>query len=45
MQCAHLENSFWFSLSVVIFAFSASDLNLQEYIAEAAKTEHYVEKN
>ena len=45
MQCVHLENSFWFSLSIVIVAFSASDLNLQEYIAEAAKTEHCVEKN
>ena len=40
-----MENSFQFSLSVLIVTFSASDLNLQEYIAEAAKTEHYVEKN
>ena len=45
MQCRHLENSFWFSLSVLIVAFSVSDLNLQEYIAEAVKTERYVEKN
>ena len=45
MQCTHLENSYWFSLSIVIVAFSTFDLNLQEYIAEAAKTEHYAEKN
>ena len=45
MQCMHLENSFWFSLSIVIVTFSASDLNIQEYIAEAAKTECYMEKN
>ena len=33
-----------FSLSIVIVTL-ASDLNLQEYIAEAAKTEHYTQKN